>query len=161
MYQPEPTNPRTRFSRKQKIGAAIVAFVVLMVIVGTVGNHKDKAAAPATAATTTMVTPTLAGPVRHSAPATVPKTTASEDSLTDQAFLQVVRDKIAGMKNVSDQTLITQGQSMCGMLDDGASLPIVAKSLMHDADIDVADAGYFLGAAAAAYCPQHRGLFDE
>ena len=154
MYQPEPTTPKTGWSRGKKIGAVIVACLIVILIASIFSGKKDKTNASANPPTAPVVRNSAPATVSHSEPAT------SREQVADEAFLQVVRQEIPAMKNASDQTLIIEGQSLCGMLDDGATLPIVAQSVMHDGKLGVADAGFFVGAAVAAYCPQHQDILS-
>ena len=83
---------------------------------------------------------------------------ASADE-TDDAF-------VAALDNygidVNGDTAIAHGHAVCAALDRGQDSGLLAMKLMHDTKLNLSSkqAGFFIGASVAAYCPQYRDSVD-
>jgi Protein of unknown function (DUF732) len=55
------------------------------------------------------------------------------------------------------QTLVGFGYDMCQELDGGASAADIITQGVNQTDWTGTQWGYFIGAAASAFCPQHLG----
>jgi Protein of unknown function (DUF732) len=52
------------------------------------------------------------------------------------------------------------GHPVCAALDKGQDSSLLALKLMNDTKLNISSrqqAGFFVGASVAAYCPQYRG----
>jgi Protein of unknown function (DUF732) len=72
----------------------------------------------------------------------------------DNAFLNAVKAK--GINFASTQAAIIAGHEVCDELDGGKQESDVASTMMNNSNLDGYRAGFFVGAAVAAYCPRHR-----
>jgi Protein of unknown function (DUF732) len=98
----------------------------------------------------------LAGPVLVVAllsVAGVSTPTARADAI-DNAFLNAVKSH--GVNFASPQAAIIAGHEVCDELDGGKQESDVASTMMNNSNLDSYRAGFFVGAAVAAYCPRHR-----
>ncbi|HTY32562.1 DUF732 domain-containing protein [Mycobacterium sp.] len=82
---------------------------------------------------------------------------ASADSNDDAFIAALTREGI----DVSDpDTLIARAHEVCDRLDRGQAGSLVVLEVRKQTNLSVRDAGYFVGASVAAYCPQHKSLID-
>lgn len=75
----------------------------------------------------------------------------------DDAFITVIRQD-GLFPTADDADLVDIGQKACSALDTGNSYLTVVNITMTSGDLTAYDAGYFVGAAIAAYCPQDAYL---
>jgi hypothetical protein len=94
------------------------------------------------------------------AAALIPAPLASADP-NDDAFVAALANY--GINADNGDTLIAHGHGVCAALDKGQDSSIVALKLMNDTKLNISSrqqAGFFVGASVAAYCPQYRGSVD-
>jgi Protein of unknown function (DUF732) len=77
----------------------------------------------------------------------------------DDAFLAAL-DK-QGITYSSPQYAIRIGREICTLLDDGANGVNVSREISKNNGIPIENAGYFVGASIAAYCPSHSNAFGR
>lgn len=77
---------------------------------------------------------------------------ASGDA-TDDAFLAALVSK--GIKFGSPSKAFVAGHEVCDELGNGKSPTQVASTVQSNSDMDGYHAGFFVGAAIRAYCPQY------
>ncbi len=80
---------------------------------------------------------------------------------TDDAFVAALENY--GIDVNDRDTTIAHGQAVCAGLDKGQETSLLALKLMKDTALDLStsrQAGFFIGASVAAYCPQYRGSID-
>ncbi len=53
---------------------------------------------------------------------------------------------------------VQEGRTMCTLLDQGTTRPLLLLRLMRDTNLSARQAGFFLGISTAAYCPQYRAM---
>jgi len=84
---------------------------------------------------------------------------ASADQ-TDDAFVAALEDY--GIDINDRDTAIAHGHAVCAGLDKGQDSSFLAMKLMNDTKLNVSprQAGFFVGASVAAYCPQYKGSVD-
>ena len=70
----------------------------------------------------------------------------------DNAFLQALRSK--GIKFSSPDKALIAGHEVCDELGNGKSPTQVASTVQSNSDMDGYHAGFLVGAAIKAYCPQ-------
>ncbi len=78
--------------------------------------------------------------------------TAHADA-TDDAFIATLRAH--GIEHESTQTEITAGHLVCHQLGMGKTQEQVATDVMNSSTLDGDNAGFFVGIAEEAYCPQY------
>jgi Protein of unknown function (DUF732) len=78
---------------------------------------------------------------------------ASADQ-TDDAFIAALVSQ--GVPVPDNNAAVQMGRNMCALLDQGTTRPLLAMKLMKDANLSARQAGFFLGLAASAYCPQYK-----
>jgi len=81
--------------------------------------------------------------------------TAHADA-TDDAFLAVLRAH--GISYESPQSAIIAGHLVCHQLALGKKQDDIATDVMNSSTLDAYHAGYFVGVAERAYCPQYADL---
>lgn len=79
--------------------------------------------------------------------------TARADAV-DNAFVAAVHAR--GINFTSQQAAIIAGHEVCDELDLGKQKSDIASTVMANSRMDGYHAGYFVGAAIAAYCPRYR-----
>jgi hypothetical protein len=72
---------------------------------------------------------------------------------TDDAFLGALTSK--GIHFGSPDKAFIAGHEVCDELDTGKSPTQVASTVQSNSNMDGYHAGFFVGAAIKAYCPQH------
>jgi hypothetical protein len=77
---------------------------------------------------------------------------------TDDAFIAALQDQ--GI-SIPDTDALQLARSMCALLDQGTTRPLLVKRLIRDANLSPRQAGFFLGASTSAYCPQYRSGTDN
>ncbi len=85
---------------------------------------------------------------------------ASGDS-TDDAFIAALENY--GIDVNEPATTIAHGHAVCAGLDKGQDTSLLALKLIKDTALNLStsrQAGFFVGASVAAYCPQYRGSID-
>jgi Protein of unknown function (DUF732) len=95
-----------------------------------------------------------------SATALIPAAPASADP-TDDAFVAALANY--GINTDGPDTAIAHGHAVCAALDKGQDSSVLALKLMNDTKLNIStrqQAGFFVGASVAAYCPQYRGSVD-
>jgi hypothetical protein len=83
---------------------------------------------------------------------------ASADQ-TDDAFIAALQNQ--GISIPDTDTAIQMARTMCALLDQGTSRPLLVKRLLRNMDLSARQAGFFLGASTSAYCPQYRTTTDD
>ncbi|WP_156685734.1 DUF732 domain-containing protein [Mycobacterium sp. Marseille-P9652] len=78
--------------------------------------------------------------------------TAHADA-TDDAFLAALNAK--GIKFNTPERALIAAHEVCDELDTGRSAAQVAQTVQNNSNLDGYHAGFFVGAAIRAYCPQH------
>ena len=79
--------------------------------------------------------------------------TARADAV-DNLFVEALKAK--GINFASDQAAIIAGHEVCDELDLGRQKSDVATTVMANSPLDGYHAGFFVGAAVAAYCPRYH-----
>ena len=77
---------------------------------------------------------------------------ADADS-TDVAFLAALDSKPITYPDAG--YAIRAAWTICDQLDTGISAPVLVSTLAQVSYLNVGEAGYFVGASIAAYCPRH------
>ena len=72
----------------------------------------------------------------------------------DQAFLNAL--KAHGVEYDTPADAITAAFEVCAELDNGTTPTQAAQAVMAGTTLDPYHAGFFVGAAIAAYCPVHE-----
>jgi hypothetical protein len=83
----------------------------------------------------------------------VPAPAAHADTV-DNAFLGAM--KARGINFSSPQAALVAAHEVCRELELGKQKPEIANEVMTNSKLDGYHAGYFVGAAIAAYCPTYR-----
>ncbi|OBF44707.1 hypothetical protein A5787_12940 [Mycobacterium sp. 852002-50816_SCH5313054-b] len=78
---------------------------------------------------------------------------ASADQL-DDAFIAALVNQ--GLPVPDNDAAIQEGRTMCALLDQGTTRPLLVMRLMRDTNLTARQAGFFLGISSSAYCPQYR-----
>ncbi|MCV7116286.1 hypothetical protein AWC17_14965 [Mycobacterium nebraskense] len=78
---------------------------------------------------------------------------ASADD-ADDAFIGALEQH--GVVFANRDAAIAAAHSVCAGLDQGQSRLVVVLSLVKNTDLAPHQAGYFVGASVASYCPQHQ-----
>ena len=78
----------------------------------------------------------------------------------DDAFVAALQNN--GIDINDRDTAIAHGHAVCAGLDQGQDSSYLALKLMNDTKLNLSSrqAGFFIGASVAAYCPQYRGSVD-
>ncbi len=94
-----------------------------------------------------------------SAAALISAASASADP-TDDTFVAALENY--GIDIDGRDTAIAHGHAVCAGLDKGQDSSFLAMKLMNDTKLNLSSrqAGFFIGASVAAYCPQYRGSVD-
>lgn len=85
-------------------------------------------------------------------------TPAAASPVSDRAFIDTL--DFFGVYYSSETAALTAGYGVCFALDDGMTVDDVAEIGVTSGGYTDADAGYFVGAAIGALCPEHRALVD-
>jgi hypothetical protein len=93
-----------------------------------------------------------------SAAALVCAAPASADQ-TDDAFVAALAN--GGITMSDPNTAIAMARTVCAGLDANQPVSLVAMKLMKDTNLTSRQAGYFIGVAVTAYCPQDKGKTDS
>ncbi|QNN98892.1 hypothetical protein SEA_MARAVISTA_57 [Mycobacterium phage Maravista] len=73
--------------------------------------------------------------------------------ITSDAFVMALDSE--GITYSSKPAVINAGKAVCDVLDTGYTM-YEASILVHDnSNLNLYDAGYFVGAATASFCPEH------
>lgn len=139
-----PKNERAR----RFIGSIAIGVVVgVGAAMCSATSHDDDTTAPATT-TVTDVAPAVLGKT------TAPKTTTVAPSTVDEVFLEVIGR--AGLPK--SKSSISAGKSTCEALDAGNTIDdVISIALEH---FTPQQAGTFVGASIAAYCPNYEAALD-
>lgn len=78
---------------------------------------------------------------------------AAATPVQDSAFLSALDSQ--GITYKSATAVITAGYAVCAMRDSGVPELGVAEFVYQETALSPYDAGFFTGAAEAAYCPEH------
>ena len=73
---------------------------------------------------------------------------------TDDAFVGALEER--GIVFPSDDAAVAMARTVCDKLDAGQTPAGLTLSLARNTVLSARDAGYFIGASVAFYCPQHR-----
>lgn len=84
---------------------------------------------------------------------------ALKEETMETVYLATLRDFIPSLENAPDETIIELGGAICTDFDKGLSLGNVGQQLL-DGGASVNEAGYYIGAAVTAYCPEHQNLLN-
>ncbi|WP_082958457.1 DUF732 domain-containing protein [Mycobacterium alsense] len=79
---------------------------------------------------------------------------AAHADAMDNAFLSAM--KARGIDFSSPQAALTAAHQVCRERALGKHKPEIANEVMANSGLDGYHAGYFVGAAVAAYCPTYR-----
>jgi Protein of unknown function (DUF732) len=71
----------------------------------------------------------------------------------DDTFLRALSAK--GIKFEAPAKALIAGHEVCDELDNGKSVAQVVSAVQGNTNLDGYHAGYFVGAAIRAYCPEH------
>jgi len=83
---------------------------------------------------------------------------ASADQIDDDFIAAIANGGIAiGDRNAA----IGMARTVCALLDQGTTRPLLVMKLMKDANLSARQAGYFLGVSTSAYCPQYRSVTNN
>jgi Protein of unknown function (DUF732) len=93
-----------------------------------------------------------------SAVALVSAAPASADQ-TDDAFVAALAKGAITMSDAD--TAIAMAHAVCDGFDANQPVSLVAMKLMKDTNLSPRQAGYFIGVAVTAYCPQYQGQTDS
>ena len=83
---------------------------------------------------------------------------ASADQ-TDDAFIAALASQ--GIPVPDTNTAVQMGRNMCALLDQGTTRPLLAMKLMKDTTLSSRQAGFFIGASTAAFCPPYTSAADN
>jgi Protein of unknown function (DUF732) len=83
---------------------------------------------------------------------------ASADQ-TDGAFIAALQNQ--GIAIPDSNAAIQMGRTMCALLDQGTTRPLLLMKLVRDMNLSARQAGFFLGLSASAYCPQYKTVTDN
>ncbi|OBG28077.1 DUF732 domain-containing protein [Mycobacterium sp. E3198] len=72
----------------------------------------------------------------------------------DDAFIAALVNQ--GLPVPDSGAAVREGRTMCALLDQGTTRPLLVMRLMRDTNLTARQAGFFLGISASAYCPQYR-----
>lgn len=84
----------------------------------------------------------------------------SESEKNERVYLEIIREELASAQGVPDATILELGHNICNALDDGATLNDIGEVGMS-AGMSAYDIGFIVGAATAAFCPQHSNLVND
>ena len=73
---------------------------------------------------------------------------------TDDAFVAALEKR--GIVFPSDDAAVAMARTVCAKLDEGQKPAGLALALAKTTVPSARDAGYFIGASVAFYCPEHR-----
>lgn len=71
----------------------------------------------------------------------------------DDIFIGVLDDE--GIPYTSPRDAIAVANAVCSYMADGNSLVDATYQVMDESGLNASDSGFFVGAAAAAYCPDY------
>lgn len=77
--------------------------------------------------------------------------TAGANGIDDDSFVAQLESQ--GISFGSPQAAVRQGHQVCTELEAGKTKVAVSLMMMGHAQLSARQAGYFVGAAAEAYCP--------
>lgn len=77
-------------------------------------------------------------------------------STSEDAFLKAL--EIQGITYSDAQGVIDAGNAACDAMNAGATFEELANVAMTDGDMDAYDAGFFVGAAVSAFCPEYADM---
>jgi hypothetical protein len=80
---------------------------------------------------------------------------ASADQ-NDDAFVAALVSQ--GIPVPDNNAAVQEGRTMCALLDQGTTRPLLLMALMRDANLSARQAGFFLGISTSAYCPQYKTI---
>jgi hypothetical protein len=83
---------------------------------------------------------------------------ASADQ-TDDAFVAGLAN--GGITIPDPDTAIAMAHTVCAGLDGNQPVSLVAMQVMKDTNLTPRQAGFFIGLAVAAYCPQDKGKTEQ
>ena len=78
---------------------------------------------------------------------------------TDDAFIAALQRH--GIPVANPNTAIATARSVCSDLDAGQSRTSLVLPLARAANLTAHDAGFFVGASVASFCPQYAGTADD
>ncbi|GAB2549192.1 DUF732 domain-containing protein [Nocardia heshunensis] len=128
--------PKPKMSKGKKWGIA-AASVLALAAIGSVLPDTDKN------------TETTAKADTPSSSTTAPAPAISEK---DQTFLMTLDSENI---RYTDTDALKLARSVCTVLDQGLNLNGAVQVVSYDGHYDMESAGFFAGAAVAAYCPEH------
>ncbi|WP_280393260.1 DUF732 domain-containing protein [Nocardia wallacei] len=152
-YPPQPAlPPRKRNNTALWVLLAVVGGIFLLcggcftACVSGVNEASSKHA-------TTSRTP---APKAVSVPTTMapPAATLSKDEIADLSFIAALRKE--GVRFSSESAVITLGHTVCDGRRAGGTPEAVAMAVVSSGYYSLSDAGYIVGAAQGAYCPEFR-----
>jgi len=129
---------------------AMIAAILLL------GGCAAAEPAPTTETSTTSSTTTSSS----STTTTEPPPVSLPQSVVDEVYLELLRDESLIFAVSDDQTLLDLGRSYCELIDaaggdtDAAVLAVAQAAI--GSDMDPGAAGYAMGAAVTAFCPEHQ-----
>jgi hypothetical protein len=77
---------------------------------------------------------------------------ASADQ-TDDGFIAALASQGIPVPDIN--AAIQEGRTVCGLLDQGATRPMLVMRVLRDTNLSARQAGFFIGVSTAAYCPQY------
>lgn len=156
------------WSRKKKIGVSVLAGIVGFTAMGAFApkepekDNTPAASAPAPETVTETVKAEEPSPAAAPAPVTPSATTepaALPSSVVDALFIEHVEKN--GIVVVDRESVIELGHTVCRQFDQGKTVVQVGAPIMVGGDMTAEEAGIFMGLSVAAYCPEHKSVFDQ
>lgn len=97
----------------------------------------------------------------NDAPVAAPPTSAAANVRAELETLYVATLQAQGVPVPDKAGAIASGRVVCAAFDRGADPVAFAVSFAKGAGLTVGQAGTVMGAAVAAFCPQHRAVIDS
>jgi len=72
---------------------------------------------------------------------------------TDDIFVSVLDGEGISYPSAEDAVLVANG--VCAYMSEGNSLEDAVGEVMKETGLELEQSGFFVGAAAASYCPEH------
>ena len=159
---PTPHRDRPPFYRRAWF-IGLIGLLVGAIIAGTAAASANKTKVRNVAGPTVHVTATTTATETQTNVVTETKTVSAKPSAApthqpgnDQAYVATLKANPSGyFDNVDSASLISLGHSVCSALDRGASETELAAPV-EDIGGTAADAGWLIGAAESAYCPEYK-----
>ncbi len=90
-----------------------------------------------------------------------PRSNAAAVDTQDAAYLAALAGGAPDWGGYSDAQLIAAGNLVCSDLGQGEAVSVVGLALSTASGLDLGQAGYLMGAAVGAYCPEYSSKFSS